>query len=144
MGVDSSPGRIITGKPVDPVPFQAHVELLRLFLTHREDIVEKIEAVFNTLRKPAQYAHSVSALSQQFEDCFFAGTPVTASQTRLRGQLEEAHWVKGFKPRQVHHVYNDLIHPAEMMIRAFHCWQQTRWPGRSGRLHYAHTDRKST
>jgi hypothetical protein len=26
-----------------------------------------------------------------------------------------------------------------MMIRAFHMWQQTRWPGRNGRVHYAHT-----
>ena len=25
------------------------------------------------------------------------------------------------------------------MIRAFYCWQQTRWPGRNGRMHYAHT-----
>ena len=25
------------------------------------------------------------------------------------------------------------------MIRAFHLWQQTRWPGRNGRVHYAHT-----
>ncbi len=25
------------------------------------------------------------------------------------------------------------------MIRAFYCWQQTRWPGRNGRIHYAHT-----
>ena len=40
-------GRIVTGKPLDQVPFQANVELLRLFLTHREDIVESIEAVLN-------------------------------------------------------------------------------------------------
>ena len=26
-----------------------------------------------------------------------------------------------------------------MMVRAFHLWQQTRWPGRNGRVHYAHT-----
>jgi hypothetical protein len=26
-----------------------------------------------------------------------------------------------------------------MMIRGFHFWQQTRWPGRNGRMHYAHT-----
>ena len=25
------------------------------------------------------------------------------------------------------------------MIRAFYCWQKTRWPGRNGRMHYAHT-----
>ena len=25
------------------------------------------------------------------------------------------------------------------MIRGIHCWRQTQWPGRSGRMHYAHT-----
>src|ERR1019366_5008216 len=132
-------GRIVTGKPFAQVPFQAHVELLRLFLTHREGIVESIEAVLNAQRKPIRYLQDRPLLSHHFEDCFFARTAVTASQTRLRGQLEEAHWARGFRPRQVHYLHNDLIHPAEMMIRGFHFWQQTRWPGRNGRMHYAHT-----
>jgi hypothetical protein len=134
----------VTGKPFDQASFQAHVELLRIFLTHREDIVESIEAVLNAQRKPIRYLQDRSLLSRHFEDCFFARTAVAASQTRPdrptdRGQLEEAHWAAGFRPRQVHHAHNDLIHPAEMMIRAFHCWQQTHWPGRGGRIHYAHT-----
>jgi len=138
-GCRSIAGRIVTGKPLGPVPFQANVELLRLFLTNREDIVESIEAVLNAQRKPIRYLRDHSLLSRHFEDCFFARTAVTASQTRLRGQLEEAHWAGGFRPRQVQDLHNDLIHPAEMMIRGFHCWQQTRWPGRNGRMHYAHT-----
>ena len=153
-GYRSIAGRIVTGKPFGQVPFQAHVELLRLFLTHREDIVESIEAVLNAQRKPTRYLQDRSLLSRRFEDCFFACTAVTASQTRrksaqaegsvvrvkeLRGQLEEAHWAGGFRPRQVHYLHNDLIHPAEMMMRGIHCWQQTRWPGRSGRMHYART-----
>jgi len=36
-------------------------------------------------------------------------------------------------------VHNDLVDPAQMMIRGFHFWQQTRWPGRNGRARYAHT-----
>ena len=123
----------------DQVPFQANVELLRLFLTHREDIVESIEAVLNAQRKPIGYLQDQSLLSRHFEDCFFTRTAVTASQKLLRGQLEEAHWAAGFRPRQVQGLYNDLIHPADMMIRGFYCWQQTRWPGRNGRMHYAHT-----
>jgi len=119
--------------PFGQAPFQEHVELLRLFLTQREDIIESIEAVLNAQRKPVRYLQDQSLLSDDFENCFFA------AQTRLRGQLEEAHWTRGFKPRLVHDLHNDLIHPAEMMIRAFHCWQQTRWPGRNGRMHYAHT-----
>jgi len=76
----------------DQVPFQANVELLRLFLTHRADIVESGEAVLNAQRKPIRYLQDQSLLSRDFEDCFFSRIAVTASQTRLRGQLEEAHW----------------------------------------------------
>ncbi len=137
-------GRIVTGQPFGPAPFQANVELLRLFLTHREAIVESIEAVLNAQRKPIGYIQDQSLLSRHFEDCFFARTAATAGQARLRGQLlrgqlEAAHWASGFRPRQVQDLHNDLIHPAEMMIRGFYCWQQTRWPGRNGRMHYAHT-----
>jgi hypothetical protein len=139
MGADSSWGQIVTGEPFGQAPFQANVELLRLFLTHREDIVESIEAVLNAQGKPIRYLQDQSLLSRDFEDCFFARTAVTASQTRLRSRLEEAHWAAGFRPRQVQDLHNDLIHPAEMMIRAFYCWQQTWWPGRNGRMHYAHT-----
>jgi len=154
MGADLSQGRIVTGKPFGQVPFQANVDLLRLFLTHREDIVESIEAVLNAQRKPIQYLQDQSLLSRHFEDCFFGRTGATATQTRRtsaqaegsvvrvkeqRDQLEEAHWAAGFRPRQVQGLYNDLIHPADMMIRGFYCWQQTRWPGRNGRMRYAQT-----
>jgi hypothetical protein len=132
-------GHIVTGKPFGQEPFQANVELLRLFLTHREDIVEGIEAVLNAQRKPMAYLQGQSLLSRHFEDCFFAPTAATVSQKHLRGQLEEAHWAGGFRPRQVQDLHNDLIHPVEMMMRGFYCWQQTRWPGRNGRMHYAHT-----
>ena len=128
----------MTAEPLDPVPFHANLELLRQFLTHREEIVESIEAVLNAQRKPVPYLRNHFLLSRDFEECFFART-AAAGQTRLRAQLEEAHWGAGFRPRPVRDLHNDLIHPAEMMIRAFYCWQRTRWPGRNGRLHYAHT-----
>jgi hypothetical protein len=53
--------------------------------------------------------------------------------------LEEAHWASGFRPREIPGLHNGLIDPAEMMIRGFHLWRQTRWPGRNGRVRYAHT-----
>jgi hypothetical protein len=71
------------GKPFGQVPFQANVELLRLFLTHREDIVESIEAVLNPAKADPVPVEPVS-LSRHFEDCFCACTAVTASQERLR------------------------------------------------------------
>ena len=120
-------------------PFQENVEVLRLFLKHREEIVDSIEPVLNAQRKPLGYLQNHTLLSRDFENCFLARTAAIAGQTRLRGQLEEAHWAAGFRPRPVRDLHNDLIHPAEMMIRAFYCWRQTRWPGRNGRLHYAHT-----
>jgi hypothetical protein len=136
MDADLLQGRIVPGKPV---PFQAHVELLRLFLTHREEIVERIGTVLNAQRKPRPYLQDRSLLSRHFEDCFFQHTAVTTSQARLRGQLEEAYCSTGFLPRPLAGMHNDLIHPAEMMVRGFHLWQQTHWPGRNGRTRYAHT-----
>ena len=109
---------------------ESHIELLRYFLAHRDEIVERIQGLLNAQRKPIQYLQDVSLLSRHFEDCF---------QSRLRGQLEEAHWASGFRPRKSPGLHNDLVDPAEMMVRGFHLWQQTRWPGYSGRLRYAHT-----
>ena len=119
------------------MPFQAHVELLQFFLAHCDEIVERIQGLLSAQRKPIEYLRDGSLLSRHFEDCVFTG--VTESQWRLRGQLEAAHWTSGFKPRDLPGLHNGLIDPAEMMIRAFHLWGQTRWPGRNGRVRYAHT-----
>jgi hypothetical protein len=121
------------------VPFQAHIELLQFFLAHRADIVERIQGVLNGQRKPIHYLQDGSLLSHHFEDCFFGLSGIAHSQARLRGQLEEAHWAFGFRPKELPGLHNGLVDPAEMMIRGFHLWRQTRWPGRSGRVHYAHT-----
>jgi hypothetical protein len=121
------------------VPFHAHIELLQLFLAHRDEIVERIQALLNAQRKPTQYLQDSPLLFRHFEDCFFTLTGITRDQSRLRGQLQEAHWASGFKPRKTPGLHNDLIDPAEMMVRAFHLWQQTHWPGHNGRVRYAHT-----
>jgi hypothetical protein len=121
------------------VPFQTHIELIQFFLAHRGEIIERIQGVLNAQRKPDEYLQDGSLLFRQCEDCFFTSTAVTPSQSRLRGQLEEAHWASGFRPRELPGLHNGLVDPAEMMIRGFHLWQQTRWPGRNGRIRYAHT-----
>lgn len=123
--------------PPARVPFQAHIELLRFFLAHRDAIVERIQTVLNAQRRPVEYLPDSSHLSDEFEDCFFTG--LTHSQAALRGQLEEAYWADGFRPRDIPGLHNGLIDPAEMMVRGFYLWQQTHWPGRSGRVRYAHT-----
>ena len=121
------------------MPFHEHIELLQFFLAHREDIAERIEGVLNAQRKPIEYLQDGSLLSRHFEDCFFTLTGITHNQSRLRGRLEEAHWASGFKPRELPGLHNGLVDPAEMMIRGFHLWRHTRWPGRNGRLRYANT-----
>ena len=121
------------------MPFQSHIALLHFFLAHRDDIVERIQGVLNAQRKPIQFLQDGPLLSRHFEDCFYTLTGVTHDQSRLRGQLEDAHWANGFRPRELPGLHNALADPAEMMIRGFHLWQQTRWPGRNGRIRYAHT-----
>ncbi|HEY8521621.1 MAG TPA: hypothetical protein VIN61_16230, partial [Gammaproteobacteria bacterium] len=78
-------------------------------------------------------------LARYLEDCFFTLPGLPPDGARLRGQLEAVHWARGFKPRELPGMHNDLVDPAEMMRRAFHLWGQTRWPGRNGRVRYAHT-----
>jgi hypothetical protein len=124
--------------PVD-VSFRAHVDLLRSFLTGRDAVVASVERILNAQRKPIRYLQDRAGLANYFEDCFFALAALSGDQRGLRGQLEQAHWASGFRPRQVPGLFNDLIHPAELMVRGFYLWQQTRWPGRNGRLSFAQT-----
>src|SRR5580765_4806822 len=93
------------------VPFQAHVELLQFFIARRDDIVERIQGLLNAQRKPIEYQQDGSLLSRHFEDCFFTLTAVTSSQSRLRSQLEEAHWASGFRPRPIPGLHNGLVDP---------------------------------
>jgi len=118
------------------VPFQAYIELLQFFLAHRADIVERVQGVLNAQRKPIHYLQDGPLLSRHCDDCFFTLPGITPSQARLRGRLEEAHWASGFRPKELPGLHNGLVDPAEMMIRGFHLWQQTRWPGRSGDMFF--------
>jgi hypothetical protein len=129
----------VIGERPGQLPFREHVELLQLFLAHRDPIIQRIQELLNAQRKPLQYLTDAPVLSHHFEDCFFTLAAVTRDQGSLRGQLQESHWSGGFRPRVMPGVHNDLVDPAQMMIRGFHFWQQTRWPGRNGRLRYAHT-----
>jgi len=117
----------------------AHLELLERFLSRRHDIVERLERLLNAQRQPIEYQRDSALLSTLVEDCFFEVAGVRADQLALRGHLESAHWASGFTPRPLPGLHNGPIDAGDMMVRAFHLWQQTRWPGRNGRLRYAHT-----
>ncbi len=129
----------MTKESLGQAPFRAHVELLRLFLASRDRVVAGIEDLLNAQRQPVEYFADRTLLSRQVEDCFFGLPTLTPGQVCLRGQLQRAHWDSGFKPRDMPGLHNDLVDPGEMMRRAFQQWQQTRWPGRSGRARYAQT-----
>ena len=88
--------------------FEAHVELLHSFLSQRDAIVEKIQGLLNAQRKPIQHQQDTLLLTRHFEECFF-----TREQLNLKNQLDEVHWVSGFKPRKTPGLHNDLIDPAE-------------------------------
>jgi hypothetical protein len=121
------------------VPFEAHVELLRSFLTRREEIVARIGALLNAQRKHMAFMQDVPLLARHLEDCFFTLGGIPADNAWLRRQLDEAHWESGFKPRQTPGQHNDIVDAAELMSRAFLMWQRTRWPGHHGRVLYAQT-----
>ena len=49
----------------------AHIDLFHVFLARRDAIVERIQAVLNAQRKPAEYLQDGALLARHFEDCFF-------------------------------------------------------------------------
>jgi hypothetical protein len=128
----------VRGEGADAAPFEAHLELLHAFLARRDDIVARIAELLNAQRLPAEYLQDRALQARQLDECFFS-QGLTEAQARLRGQLLAAHWASGFKPHEITGLHNDIVDPAELMLRGFHCWRLTRWPGRNGRVRYAET-----
>jgi hypothetical protein len=120
------------------LPFQSHVELLRAFIAQRAPIVERIQGLLNAQDTP-HIQQDRALRGRLFEECFFAQPGISREQIALRGQLQQAHWAEGFKPRDMPGIPNEMFDPADMMARAFTVWRHTRWPGRNGRVRYAHT-----
>jgi hypothetical protein len=114
--------------------FSNHVEILQSYLRRRAAIVDDIEGILNCQKKAVEFQQDFPALSRQFHACFDG---LERDKASLRDQLEQAHWASGFKPRT--QPGNDLVDPVEQMLRGFHLWRQTHWPGQKGRLHFAQT-----
>ncbi|MDX1562894.1 MAG: hypothetical protein R3305_08195, partial [Gammaproteobacteria bacterium] len=112
--------------------------MLKNFLAQRNKIVDRIQDVLNAQRRPVQFLQDRTGLSRALDDSFAASLG-TSSSFQLKRQLEEAHRASGFSPRHVPELHNDLLDPAELVVRGFYCWYQTRWPGRNGRQRYART-----
>lgn len=127
----------MTSGPSAPVPFEAHIELIRTFLAQRDRIVDSIQGLLNARQEPATWRQDKAQLTRRFEDAFFHAEICGEQGVALRGQLQTAHWAEGFTPREMPGMHNDLPDPGEMMLRAFNLWRQTRWPGANGRVRHA-------
>ena len=52
--------------------------------------------------------------------------------------MATAHLADGFEPARLDGYSRDL-NPVELILRAWHHWERNRWPGRNGRIEYAHS-----
>lgn len=118
-------------------PFQACAAMLQDFLQQRDAIVARIDTLLNCQKMPLDYQQDAARLSRLFKACFHSLPGRAHEHAALCEQLEQARCDMGFRPRAS--AGNDIIDPAQMLLRALHLWRQTRWPGQKGRLRYAHT-----
>lgn len=115
--------------------FSASVDLLHGYLARRDAIVARIEQLLNCQKKPLAFQQDLLLQGQLFSECFLQpGLPAEAAT--LNRQLEAGRVEDGLEPRAK--PGNDIIDPVQMLLRGFHFWNQTRWPGQKGRLRYAH------
>ena len=122
-----------------PFSFSDHVELLRQFLAGRDAIVNASERqILNAQGKAIARNSDRDSLDHAFEACFFESPAVSPQLRRLRGQLATAHLADGFEPARLDGYSRDL-NPVELILRAWHHWERNRWPGRNGRIEYAHS-----
>lgn len=131
--------------------FSDHVVLLNLFLSRRNDIVERVEHLLNAQRR--EVVHQIKRLLQlpatdvihrqereYFEKdlnaCFFGLRGLPDNVVRLEGELSAKRVADGLRPFDGP---NGDCDPLELIARATVHWDNNRWPGRNGRLTYAQT-----
>ncbi len=109
-------------------PFSDHIALLEQCLAGRQAIVDGLERqLFSAQGKANAHNGDRESIAGTFSACL----PL------LNGQLDAAHLADGFEPvRQ--DGYARELDPVELVLRACHHWDSNRWPGRNGRLVYAH------
>jgi hypothetical protein len=119
--------------------FAEHLALFQQLLAHRRDIVQRIEQhLLNVQGKDTSRRRDRPHFDQLLNTCFFALPGLPAGSSRLKGQLAARHVADGFEPIALDR-YSHELDPLELILRAYHHWDRHRWPGRSGRLTFAHT-----
>jgi hypothetical protein len=117
--------------------FIDHVELLEHFLAARPEIVEEIDRrLLNLKGKPIRQHTSRGSWTGILNGCFFELPTLPIKASKLRGELETARFADGFEPMAADGYVRDLD-PIDLILRAHHHWDHSRWPGRSGRILYA-------
>lgn len=115
--------------------FSTGVGLLHEVLKRRTAVVAQLEALLNCQKKGPDFQQDLTLQTRLFHGCFpAAGVPAEAAT--LNAWLEARRADDGLRPRAK--PGNDLVDPVQMLLRGFHFWNQTRWPGQKGRLRYAH------
>jgi hypothetical protein len=117
--------------------FLDHVGLLEHFLAGRREIVDRIDGRLLNLKGQATRQHTGrAAWGDILNGCFFESPTLSLQTSRLNGQLAAARLADGFEPVAADGYARELD-PVDLVVRAHHYWEHSRWPGRSGRLSYA-------
>ncbi len=121
------------------VSFAEHVALFSEFLARRDDGAGRIEQhLLNVQGKDTSRRRDRAHFDSLLNSCFFALPGLPSGSSRLKGQLAARHLADGFEPIPLDRFSHELD-PLELILRAYQHWDRHRWPGRSGRLSYAHT-----
>ena len=117
-------------------PFSDHIALLEQFLSGRQGIAESLERqLFGARGKASAHNGDRESIADVFNACFLEAPAISQPLSRLHGQLDAAHRADGFEPAR-QDGYARELDPVELVLRACHHWDSTRWPGTNGRLVY--------
>src|SRR5688572_8404891 len=118
-------------------PFSPYIALLEQFLAGRQAIVDGLERqLFSARGKAIAQNGDRESIADLFDACFFESPAISRSESGLTTQLDAAHLADGFEPAR-QDGYSRGLDPVELVLRACHHWDCTRWPGINGRLVYA-------
>ena len=103
----------------------------------RQAIVDALERqLFGARGKANAQNGDRESIADSFDACFFESPAISRHLSRLNGQLDAAHLADGFEPAR-QDGYSRGLDPVELVLRACHHWDTSRWPGTNGRLVYA-------
>jgi hypothetical protein len=118
-------------------PFSDYVNLLDQCLAGRQHIVECLERQLFSARGKALAANADrESIADIFNHCFFEFPTLSGGLSGLQGKLSAAHLADGFEPARQDGYSRDLD-AVELLLRAHHHWETTRWPGTNRRLVYS-------